>query len=118
MTSTTPTGIDLKLFTEMQELMEEEFSPLVETYLEDTPKLLAEINNAVASDSVDLSALASAAHQLKSTSASLGFTDLEKHAETMERIGLATIAGDPAPSYQAAQLSYSLLRLFLEGHLT
>lgn len=121
MTDTPPAGVDIELFIEMRELMEEEFGQLIETYLEDTPKLLAEISDAIgASNSVEASSrrLISAAHQLKSTSGSLGLVELENIARTLEEMGEEGSGIYPADLYQQARASFDQLKPFLMAQLT
>ena len=118
MTIDTPNGLDLDMFQEMQELMEEDFPLLLQTYLDDTPLLLEQINNA--NSTVDAASLAAAAHQLKSTSASLGFALLETLAEELETIGNGGdgVDGSEAPAlYEKALANYNETKPFICKHL-
>ena len=119
-----PTGVDQEIFQEMQELMEDDFPLLLQTFLEDTPELLKQINEAVSGDLTDqagradqVGQLGAAAHQLKSTSASLGFTALEQLADQLEEIGNGTDAGEAAALCQQANTSYGELAPFLTEQL-
>jgi HPt (histidine-containing phosphotransfer) domain-containing protein len=97
----------------MQSLMEGEFGLLLEAYLEDTPKLLTTIEAATTSMPVDLQGLAAAAHQLKSSSASFGFTELAELAASLERIGHAGVPADTPELTQQACDSFSQLQPWL-----
>ena len=118
MTIDTPNGLDLDIFQEMQELMEEDFPLLLQTYLDDTPLLLEQVNSA--NSTADAASLAAAAHQLKSTSASLGCVLLETLAEELEAIGNGAdgLEGSEAPAlYEKAQTNYNEMKPFLAQHL-
>ena len=116
-----PTGVDQEIFQEMQELMEDDFPLLLQTFLEDTPELLKQINEAVSGDltdqAVQVGQLGAAAHQLKSTSASLGFTALEQLAHQLEAIGNGADAGEAPALCQQVNSSYSELAPFLTEQL-
>ena len=115
MTTDTPDGVDLEMFQEMQELMEEDFPLLLETFLDDTPVLLAQINDA--NSAGNPKGLTAPAHQLKSTSASLGFTVLENLGSQLEAIGSGEDSGDAALLYEQVQANYTQLTPFLTAHL-
>ena len=115
MTTDTPDGVNLEMFQEMQELMEEDFPLLLETYLDDTPVLLEQINSA--NSAGEPASLAAAAHQLKSTSASLGFTVLEELAGKLEAIGNGADTGAATDLYDQANANYTQLAPFLIAHL-
>ena len=110
-----PTGVDPEIFQDMQELMEDDFSLLLQTFLEDTPALLEQINGAVKPDQA--AQLSAAAHQLKSTCASLGFTALEQLANQLEAIGNGADAGEAPALCQQANASYDELAPFLTEQL-
>ena len=115
MTTETPNGLDLEMFQEMQELMEEDFPLLLQTYLDDTPVLLEQINSA--NSAGEPASLAAAAHQLKSTSASLGFTLLEELAGELEAIGNGAADAEAAALYEKALANYTQLEPFLNQHM-
>jgi len=117
MNNQTPSGIDLELFMQMQALMEDEFAELLQTYLDDTPNLLTAIHGAIIATPADLVALTHAAHQLKSTSASLGFTELEQLGRTLEQFGGEQTGGDPAQLHRQADESFARLLPFIQHHI-
>ena len=85
---TTP-AIDMPTFTELQETAGADFvAELVGTFLEEAPRMLAELRRALAAQSAD--AFRRAAHSLKSNSNTFGATRLGEMARELELGGLAT----------------------------
>ncbi|WBA81865.1 response regulator [Endozoicomonas sp. GU-1] len=80
--------IDQSVFSALQELMEEEFPVLINSYLEDAPKLMADIK--FSSKDADREVLVRAAHTLKSSSNNLGATQLAMIAADIEKEGKAS----------------------------
>ena len=78
--------IDLSAFESLKEMVGDDFVvELIETYLEDTPDLLAQLRQA--HDAVDAGAFRRVAHSLKSTSASMGALNFSEVARELESIG-------------------------------
>ena len=115
MTTDTPDGVDLEMFQDMKELMEEDFPLLLETYLDDTPLLLEQINSANSTGNPQ--GLTAPAHQLKSTSASLGFTTLEALASQLEDIGNGADSSEAVALCEQVNTNYAQLTPFLTTHL-
>ena len=85
---TTPT-IDRSTFTELQETAGADFvAELVGTFLEEAPRMLAELRRALAAQSED--AFRRAAHSLKSNSNTFGASRLGEMARELELGGLVT----------------------------
>ena len=82
---TTDPLINQDIFNNLKELMEDEFSNLIDSYLEDAPKLMEDILNS--SRDADLKVLVRAAHTLKSSSNNLGATALANRALEIETLG-------------------------------
>ncbi|WBA84819.1 response regulator [Endozoicomonas sp. GU-1] len=80
--------IDQSVFSALQELMEEEFPVLINSFLEDAPKLMADIK--FSSKDADREVLVRAAHTLKSSSNNLGATQLAMIAADIEKEGKAS----------------------------
>jgi CheY-like chemotaxis protein/HPt (histidine-containing phosphotransfer) domain-containing protein len=81
-------AIDRPVFDELLDVMGEEFTALVQVYLEDTPKNLRILVEAA--DRGDVQGMIAPAHSLKSTSANLGalgLADIAKRIEHGARIG-------------------------------
>jgi HPt (histidine-containing phosphotransfer) domain-containing protein len=69
--------IDRTTFDQLKEMMGADFiGELIDTYLEDSPQLIAALNRALASG--DCESFRRAAHSLKSNSASFGAAGLER----------------------------------------
>jgi len=92
--------IDRQIISELQEVMEEEFADLLETYLSNTPTLMTQIEEAAGQRRVDGMILP--AHSLKSSSANVGALHLSDLAKQVE---LAGKAGD----LEAALVAFSQL---------
>ena len=84
---TTP-AIDRSTFTELEETAGADFvAELVATFLEEAPRMLAELRLALAAQSAD--AFRRAAHSLKSNSDTFGASRLGEMARELELGGLA-----------------------------
>ena len=69
----------------LKEIMEDEFSSLLDSYLEDAPTLFNELKQAA--KSADIEVMVRAAHTLKSSSSNLGATLLSGIAFDIEKLG-------------------------------
>ena len=74
--------MDMSIFGELQELMGEAISMLVDKYLEQSAEYMQQLNDAMASG--DGTTAAQMAHPLKSSSRQLGLVPLSNLAETIE----------------------------------
>lgn len=95
--------VDQQVLASLKELMEEEFPALVNSYIEDAPKLLADILSS--SKEAEREVLVRAAHTLKSSSSNLGAKQLATIAEAIETQGQAGKLGAAAaliPSLKTA----------------
>ncbi len=95
--------IDQQVLAALKELMEEEFPALINSYIEDAPKLLADILSS--SKEADREILVRAAHTLKSSSNNLGAIKLAMIAETIEKQSQdnkLSVAATLIPSLQGA----------------
>ena len=89
----TAPAIDMLTFTELQETAGADFvAELVGTFLEEAPRMLAELRRALAAQSPDT--FRRAAHSLKSNSNTFGASRLAEMARELELGGLVT---GPAP---------------------
>ena len=77
-----PPVIDPEVLEDLRELLGDEVDRLIDVFLEDTPRLLASLENAV--DGPDYAALREAAHSLKSSAANLGAMSLSAAARRIE----------------------------------
>ncbi|WOG28651.1 ATP-binding protein [Endozoicomonas sp. 8E] len=77
--------LDMTTLNTLKDIMEDEFDSLVESYLEDAPSLLKDIQNA--SKEADLQIMIRAAHTLKSSSNNFGASLLAGIALEIEKMG-------------------------------
>jgi len=107
--------IDPMVFDEISELMDDAIGDFIETYLENSPMLLNNINQALATG--DLETVFSQAHQLRGGSGSIGAmqvfqlsNEIEERARAGESEGLGALVVKLQVAYEAAQQE---LRTFL-----
>ena len=101
--------IDLETFNNLKELMEDEFSGLIESYLEDVPKLMEDILSS--SREADLKVLVRAAHTLKSSSSNLGATALANKSQEIEELAKGNKLADATALIPALE---SLLQMTMD----
>lgn len=77
--------IDQAVLSSLKELMEDEFPVLIDCYVKDAPKLMADIRQS--SKNVDMDVLVRAAHTLKSSSNNVGALQLGTIAAAIEKEG-------------------------------
>ena len=78
--------IDKATFDELKEMSGADFiNELIDTFLEDSPKLIEEIRISLATNNAD--AFRRAAHSLKSNAATFGAGQLAELAKELERLG-------------------------------
>ena len=95
--------IDLRVFRDLQNTAGTEFvAELVDTFLEEAPTMLAELQAAFDNDNAD--AFRRAAHSLKSNSQTFGAAALGAMARTLELGGVALV---DAPALAALQSCYT-----------
>ena len=86
-----PSTIDRPTFTALQDAAGAEFvAELVDTFLEEAPGMLAQLDSALASR--DAEGFRRAAHSLKSNSYTFGATELGARAKALELGGLDSAA--------------------------
>ncbi len=109
-----PSAIDLAVLGELREAVGDEFAlELVDTFIEETPGILAEMRTALATGDADR--YRRAAHSLKSngkTFGALGFADLARDAELAGFVGDSAIDG---PVIDAIEAAYTAAAAELEG---
>lgn len=99
--------IDQEVFNEMKELMEDAMGEFIETYLDNSPKLLESISQSLPSE--DLDHIFHNAHQLKGGSGSIGAMQvfqiamqMEEKARGGEKDGLEDLFIDLQKAYEQA----------------
>jgi len=80
------TIIDQAIFNELKQMSGEDFiNELIDTFLEDAPKMIAEIKSALDSNNADT--FRRAAHSMKSNAATFGASQLAALAKELEMLG-------------------------------
>ncbi len=99
--------IDPVVFSEMQELMEDALGDFIETYLDNSPKLLGIISDSLPAN--DLEPIYHNAHQLKGGSGSIGAMqvfqiakEMEEKARNGDAEGLDTLFSQLQAAYESA----------------
>ncbi|MGK7874797.1 MAG: response regulator [Xenococcaceae cyanobacterium] len=109
---TTPI-LDPTTFQELTEILDEDeiLAKVIDSYLEDAPKLLQAIATAVAQG--DAKVLEDAAHTLKSTSATFGATNLHQFCWELERIGRSGTLTASAEMVSQVETEYEKVKVAL-----
>lgn len=111
----TPSVLDSAVLTELREVLGEEIDKLITVYLEDAPRLIAQLERAAVEG--DTVALRVAAHTLKSSSANVGAVTLSNAARELEhgvRDGTLT---EPAAAVAGIVAEFQRVRAALQAQL-
>lgn len=101
--------IDEKTFAELKQMSGAEFiNELIDTFLEDSPRLIEEMESALKVNNVD--SFRRAAHSLKSNAATFGANDLFALAKELEMLGKENKLTETGDRLQALQESYESVR--------
>ena len=106
--------IDQATFEELKQMSGEEFiNELIDTFLEDAPKMIAEIQSALSANNAD--AFRRAAHSMKSNASTFGATELAALAKDLERLGKENKLADSGDKLKAFEEAYASVREELIG---
>lgn len=106
--------IDKTTFDELKEMSGDEFiNELIDTFLEDAPKMIAEIKSAYASSDVD--SFRRAAHSMKSNAATFGASQLAALAKELEMLGKENKLHETGDRLKALEGAYEDVRSELIG---
>lgn len=112
-----PPVIDHEVLDDLRSMLGDEVDRLVDVFLDDTPRLLNALENAV--DGPDYDALREAAHSLKSSSANLGAMSLSAAAKRIEAGARARDLERPAVAVALVSNEFARARRMLrEGRTT
>jgi len=103
----TETVIDEAVFNEVASLMGDALSSFLETYLDNSPKLLAAMKEAIPAD--DLDAVVHNAHQLKGGSGSIGAMLVFRLATQLEEEARGAKKDDLARAFAELEVAYGVL---------
>jgi len=106
--------LDLATFEALKQMSGADFiDELVDTFLEDAPKLLGDMKSAL--ESGDAESFRRAAHSLKSNSATFGANHLSALAKNLEMLGKENKLGEVGNQLQAAETTYQSVASELKG---
>jgi len=86
---------------------------LIDTYLEESPKILQRMGEAIAQE--EPTAMGMAAHTLKSSSASLGAINLSKICQQLEHLGQSQSTIDASQIMSRIELEYDRVKMALKS---
>ncbi|MDX1378147.1 MAG: Hpt domain-containing protein [Anaerolineales bacterium] len=107
------TLINKETFDELKQMSGDDFiNELIDTFLEDAPKMIAEIKSAL--DSNDADTFRRAAHSMKSNAATFGATDLSALAKELEMLGKENKLNETGDKLKSMEDAYASVRHELE----
>ena len=106
--------LDLSTFEELKQMSGTDFiDELVDTFLEDAPKLIRELSSALQAQ--DSASFRRAAHSLKSNAATFGANHLSALAKELETLGKENKLGDIGNQLQTLEATYQVVAEELKG---
>ncbi len=106
--------IDLKVFDELKEMSGADFiNELLDTFLDDAPKLIDQLKTALAA--MDTDSFRRAAHSLKSNAATFGAQILSERAKELEMLGKESRLSDVEDRLTALDKSFQAAAAELKG---
>ncbi|PXF28689.1 hypothetical protein WH50_24960 [Pokkaliibacter plantistimulans] len=110
--------LDLALLSELQEVMDDEFVELIETYIDDSTLRLAQVKDAV--ERGDGVGLRQSAHSMKGSSSNIGATSLAEILKLLEAAGMHNNLSEAQGLMDAVcaehlQVCAALKKLYLSG---
>jgi HPt (histidine-containing phosphotransfer) domain-containing protein len=108
-------AVDYETLQELREITGDEIGQIVDLFLEDTPRLIAQMTKA-ATDT-DLATMHMAAHTLKSSAANLGAMPLSLMAKRIELDARAQRLEQPAALVSVLDAEFARVRIALLGYL-
>ena len=106
--------INQATFDELKQMSGTDFiNELIDTFLEDSPKLIEEMGSALKVDNVD--SYRRAAHSLKSNAATFGANELSALAKELEMLGKENKINETGDRLRALEEAYESVRRELNG---
>ena len=106
--------IDQTIFEELKQMSGEDFiNELIDTFLEDAPKMIAEIKSAL--NTKDADAFRRAAHSMKSNAATFGASQLAGLSKELEMLGKENKLHDIGDKLTALEEAYATVCEELKG---
>lgn len=107
--------LDEEALTELQEVMEDEFNVLIETYLKDSSERISYLRTAIGSSDPD--AFAKAAHSFKGSSVNIGAPKLGELCLKAEEAGRENRLSDAANVVDAIESEFQQVEQTLKRFL-
>ena len=106
--------IDPAIFDEIKQMSGADFmNELIDTFLEDAPKMIAELKSALEANNAD--SFRRAAHSLKSNAATFGASQLATLAKELEMLGKENKINETGNRLGALEEAYESVREELSG---
>jgi len=106
--------IDKTTFDELKQMSGDEFiNELIDTFLEDAPKMIEEIKSGLAANNADT--FRRAAHSMKSNAATFGASQLAGLAKELEMLGKENKLHETGDRLRALEEAYESVRKELKG---
>ena len=106
--------INQATFDELKQMSGTDFiNELIDTFLEDSPKLIEEMGSALKANNVD--SFRRAAHSLKSNAATFGANELSALAKELEMLGKENKINETGDRLRALEEAYESVRRELNG---
>ena len=106
--------IDKTTFDELKQMSGDDFiNELIDTFLEDTPKMIAEIKSAYAANNIE--SFRRAAHSMKSNAATFGASQLAALAKELEMLGKENKLQETGDKLKALEEAYASVHDELKG---
>ena len=106
--------IEKTTFEELKQMSGDEFiNELIDTFLEDAPKMIAEIKSGLAANNADT--FRRAAHSMKSNAATFGASQLAALAKDLEMLGKENKLHEAGDKLKALEEAYESVRDELKG---
>jgi len=106
--------IDPTTFNELKEMSGDDFiNELIDTFLEDAPKMIADINSGFATNNADI--FRRAAHSMKSNAATFGASGLAALAKELEMLGKENKLAETGDRLKSLDEAYESVRSELMG---
>jgi signal transduction histidine kinase/CheY-like chemotaxis protein/HPt (histidine-containing phosphotransfer) domain-containing protein len=110
-----PSVLDLRVLNELREVLGGEVDKIIAVYLEDAPRLIAQMERAAVN--IDPIALRVAAHTLKSSSANVGAMTLSNAARDLEHAARDGTMTQPGPAVARIVTEFAQVRVALRAML-
>ena len=106
--------IDRTTFEELKQMSGDDFiNELIDTFLEDAPKMIAEIKSGLATNNADI--FRRAAHSMKSNAATFGASQLAALSKEFEMLGKENKLSETGDRLKALDEAYASVRSELTG---